>query len=164
MNSRIARASLSARFWFGIRTRHNSSCACTAGSFEIIGSGLVIKFIIHSGVLRFVTPDHPGPTRRSVVSLWQDTHLTWAIFSPSAAIVASSVALTPTFSDDHLPSPRLGSYSSGFLVVPVDSSFDGVESTCSSVFFSPAQAKNNVNRLKMIIVFFIVNGFTNVFR
>src|SRR5215210_276927 len=68
MNSSTCLASSSERFWLGMRTRQTSSIFCAAVSFSIISSTLVTKFMIHSGVLRSVTPFHPGPTSFSSVS------------------------------------------------------------------------------------------------
>src|SRR5690606_13149339 len=107
MNSRILRASSSERFWLGMRTKQISSCACSSGSLSIMGSGLVIKFMIHSGRCFSETPAHPGPTSRSSVYLWQLAHFRSAITFPSLAMATSNWSPTSTFLN--FPSPRVGS-------------------------------------------------------
>ena len=67
---------------------HGGSWLKSAPSIlSIIGSGLVMKFIIHCGVLLSVTPFQPGPTNFSSDILWHDVHFTPAICSPELAML-----------------------------------------------------------------------------
>src|SRR5690606_36898763 len=148
----MLRASSSLRFWLGIRTKHNSNCACSSGSLSIIGSGFVMKFMIHSGLCFSETPAHPGPTRRSSVYLWQLAHFKSEIVLPSFASATSN--LSPTSTASNFPSPRCGSYALGSDVADFSSGKERL--FCWSLFVFDVQAYSNMPIMPSVINFFIV--------